>query len=80
MTKQRLNLKKEPHHALRLEMLFQTKKNINILNEPGTGILGCAFWKVQTEKKRKIETDFFKKFFRYFIIFSNFFHLFEETD
>ena len=31
------------------------------MNEPGTGILGCAFLKVQTEKKRKtfVKIDFF---------------------
>ena len=27
--------------ALRLEMLFQTKKNINMLDEPGPKNLGC---------------------------------------
>ena len=52
-----------------LRCSFKQNKKINILNEPGNEILGCAFWKVQTEKKRKSEKDFFKKFFSVFYHF-----------
>ena len=33
--------KKGSQHSLRLETAFQTKKQINILNEPGPRNLGC---------------------------------------
>ena len=44
-----------------LRRSFKQTKNINILNEPGRRNLGCAFLKVETEKKRKrfAKIDFF---------------------
>jgi hypothetical protein len=34
-------LKKAQRHALRLGLLFQTKKNFNILDEPALSSFGC---------------------------------------
>ena len=47
--------------------------------------LGLEFWdalfgKCKLRKSEKAKKIFSKNCFRYFIIFSNFFHLFEETD
>ena len=40
------------HRALTCS--FRQTKNINTLNEPGRRNLGCAFEKMETEKKPKI--------------------------
>ncbi len=59
--KVKLFFKKGLYHALRLDMLFQTKKNFQILNAPWPRNSGCAFEKVLTEKKRKTFSVFSRK-------------------